>query len=1041
MMAEKLQVPDNPQEGRGKIKRDILRYTKKAWVPLDEQLYPDPKEESQTATVALLAIEDSKRESIQQWLDSGFFISVNENVQQLINHTVALHEQGMVQTTVKDYMRSLHQFSETPALSRGTSFNSCYSTTSVPQSIPEWLELWEKDPVEILLDLGFGADEPDICTRIPTRFLRCGSAVRGINIRVFLEAQKQRMDLENPDFYGRFRQLEVLDQVTNALSSLLNDVNTLQNEAEEKAGGQSMNRTSVSGVKQHHTRASKLFQRASRQSIRRDYHTEASGSIKMKDGVFIPSTKPQEYAAELSAASFSPNQSHQFPLTESHSVQATDSLTSCHPLQVPLSKQWPCSSMLATQTPPSCVSKDSGKGGTQKENSVHINKLKRLSRLVAKAPDSFEMEEVQSFEEETGSPLDMTSGIVGTRVDRANSCQSDSSGFLEEPAEPLPLQRPSLPTSQSPTENGDRKSWDQSHSSVSSQDCQQQSKGLGSKSMVSSSLTSQDWSVLEGKTSASVVKEEPQLEATEGPQELLIPDMPLAKTTTWGEHPWEDSHLQQPSPTPSAEYEGVGAIATSTVDTPQGITVTHITEQKKGSLRPEGDGEVLRQRRHCDSQRSPGIDQTQVSFPQKGSDVPVAEESSKHCPDINNILLAQERPPQHLPRPREVIPYRSDLVQAPNKSTSHSNKVLGDAPMDSSAGCSRSVTTQLSSSLVSAAQSVVALGVNYRRTDTECTLCGPMTTTELREETEARQVNDVSVQTYTCESEPCHCCIFPNNEAFSHGHPPLTKSVSLDTSFPSVDLIGTCPTTPTPCCVCCHHHFHSCEKSLGIGPAPSASRHWLCSHAEHMETKFTKTSRALQDTIIRELCSGTVHEMEAMKMICQSFREHLEEIEQNLVGQQTLFCKYMSEEEREEAEQLQTLREALRQQVAELEFQLGHRAQQIREGILMLELLTGEMSEHCTSLQQYSWMEENDGQTSDAGTQPTVAPELAFPPSGGHQVPCVGTTQMAVLAAPHLETSTRMSLLSPAWAESDPACLLHPVEEKDAMSSSRSELI
>lgn len=29
--------------------------------------------------------------------------------------------------------RSLHQFSESPTLSRGTSFNSCYSTTGVPQ--------------------------------------------------------------------------------------------------------------------------------------------------------------------------------------------------------------------------------------------------------------------------------------------------------------------------------------------------------------------------------------------------------------------------------------------------------------------------------------------------------------------------------------------------------------------------------------------------------------------------------------------------------------------------------------------------------------------------------------------------------------------------------------------------------------------------------------------------------------------------------------------------------------------------------------------
>lgn len=71
-------------------------------------------------------------------------------------------------------------------------------------SIPEWLQFGEKDPVEILLDLGFGADEPDICTQIPARFLGCGSAATGINIRVFLEAQKQRMDIENPNLYGKW---------------------------------------------------------------------------------------------------------------------------------------------------------------------------------------------------------------------------------------------------------------------------------------------------------------------------------------------------------------------------------------------------------------------------------------------------------------------------------------------------------------------------------------------------------------------------------------------------------------------------------------------------------------------------------------------------------------------------------------------------------------------------------------------------------------------------------------------------------------------
>jgi hypothetical protein len=44
---------------------------------------------------------------------------------------------------------------------------------------------------------------------------------------------------------------------------------------------------------------------------------------------------------------------------------------------------------------------------------------------------------------------------------------------------------------------------------------------------------------------------------------------------------------------------------------------------------------------------------------------------------------------------------------------------------------------------------------------------------------------------------------------------------------------------------------------------------------------------------------------------------------------------------REEAEYLRTLREALRQQVAELAFQLGDRARQIKEGILLVRGVAG----------------------------------------------------------------------------------------------------
>nr|BAC87235.1 unnamed protein product [Homo sapiens] len=892
MMAQKSQGSDNLQEGQEKSKREILKCTKSAWAPLDEWLPPDPEEESQSLTIPML--EDSKQESIQQWLDSGFFVSANENFQQVIDRTVSLYEQGMVQMTVKDYMRSLHQFSETPILSRGTSFNSCYSTASVPQSIPEWLEFWEIDPVEILLDLGFGADEPDICMQIPARFLGCGSAARGINIRVFLEAQKQRMDIENPNLYGRFRQLEILDHVTNAFSSLLSDVSILPNRAEEKAGGESVQRTSV-----------------------------------------------------------------------------------------------------------------------------------------------------QSFEEETGNPLDMTSGTVGARVDRANSCQSDSSGFLEEPLEPLPLQMPSLPNSQSPAENGGRKPRDQSHSLVSSQDCQLESDGPDSKSRASMSFSSQEVNALEQRASVSVMEEEFLLEAMEGPPELYIPDMACAKTTTRGECPRKDSHLWQLLPMPHAEYEVTRPTATSKYDHPLGFMVTHVTEMQDSFVRPEGAGKV--QSHHNESQRSPGNDHTQDKFLHVDSEAPREEESSGFCPHTNHSLLVPESSSQCIPKHSEITPYATDLAQTSEKLIPHLHKLPGDpaqvksrsgtlgqilpgteAEMENlplNTGSSRSVMTQMSSSLVSAAQRAVALGTGPRGTSLECTVCDPVTATETRLGTKARQLNDASIQTSAL-----------SNKTLTHGPQPLTKSVSLDSGFSSICPMGTCHAISAHCCICYHHHPHCHGERQSPGPEPSVCRHCLCSLTGHQEAQFMTTLKALQDTTVRELCSCTVHEMEAMKTICQSFREYLEEIEQHLMGQQALFSRDMSEEEREEAEQLQTLREALRQQVAELEFQLGDRAQQIREGILLqLEVLTAEPPEHYSNLHQYNWIEESNGQTSCSKIHPGMAPRTVFPPDDGQEAPCSGGTQLAAFTPPTLENSTRMSPSSSAWAKLGPTPLSNcPVGEKDA---------
>ncbi|KAI3355024.1 hypothetical protein L3Q82_017848, partial [Scortum barcoo] len=88
-------------------------------------------------------------------------------------------------------------------------------------SVMDILNLWNDDPEEVLLDLGFGCDEPDLSGRIPARFINYQSQAKGINLQVFLEAQKNRLDLENPDVNNRFRQLEVLQQVTTVFSSFV----------------------------------------------------------------------------------------------------------------------------------------------------------------------------------------------------------------------------------------------------------------------------------------------------------------------------------------------------------------------------------------------------------------------------------------------------------------------------------------------------------------------------------------------------------------------------------------------------------------------------------------------------------------------------------------------------------------------------------------------------------------------------------------------------------------------------------------------------
>ncbi|XP_064410181.1 protein ITPRID1 [Latimeria chalumnae] len=288
--------------------------------------------------------------------------------------------------------------------------------------IVEILNYWEDDPEETLLELGFGKEEADITAKIPSRFLASCSKVKGIDTGVFLQAQKERMDLENPNLLSRFRQLEVFQQITTALSNFLDEMSVAQQnpsnceDAVEKKSAQEGKVDSQPQV--NHRNMKKLVRKASKQIISCKQSTQEFNSFQANEESYSPVGVHRRTAFRRTKQCL-PDNGALAPLAEEQLPKVDITTLALPQQQLELNKP-----LIKDASPSASQSSVSESHHSSTPALPSQNPALRESRLLVahavrrkpgsdqQSPESFEMEEVQSFEDD-GLPWNAAESALG----------------------------------------------------------------------------------------------------------------------------------------------------------------------------------------------------------------------------------------------------------------------------------------------------------------------------------------------------------------------------------------------------------------------------------------------------------------------------------------------------------------------------------------------------------------------------------------------------------------------------------------------------
>ncbi|KAG8505877.1 Protein TESPA1 [Galemys pyrenaicus] len=95
-------------------------------------------------------------------------------------------------------------------------------TNKTSSSISEILDKVQEDAEDVLFSLGFGQEDHRDTSRIPARFFTTPSQAKGIDFQLFLKAQVQRIEMEDPCLMlaSRFKQVQTLAVTADAFFCL-----------------------------------------------------------------------------------------------------------------------------------------------------------------------------------------------------------------------------------------------------------------------------------------------------------------------------------------------------------------------------------------------------------------------------------------------------------------------------------------------------------------------------------------------------------------------------------------------------------------------------------------------------------------------------------------------------------------------------------------------------------------------------------------------------------------------------------------------------